>query len=90
MGEPAEEPQFELDVGDAEETEVELEQPEETPEPEEPAVEVEQETSPDDEIAEYSESVQKRMDESLKYAVKKALRRGLKNLPLQLLPYIKT
>ena len=62
MGEPAEEPQFELDVGDAEETEVELEQPEETPEPEEPAVEVEQETSPDDEIAEYSESVQKRIN----------------------------
>jgi|TARA_R100000149_G_scaffold22560_1_gene8528 hypothetical protein len=62
MGEPAEEPQFELDVGDAEETEVELEQPEETPEPEEPAVEVEQETSSDDEIAEYSESVQKRIN----------------------------
>ena len=62
MGEPAEEPQFELDVGDAEETEVELEQPEETPEPEEPAVEVEQETSTDDEIAEYSESVQKRIN----------------------------
>ena len=29
MGEPAEEPQFELDVGDAEATEVEIEQPEE-------------------------------------------------------------
>ena len=29
MGEPAEEPQVELDVGDAEATEVELEQPEE-------------------------------------------------------------
>lgn len=36
-----------------------------------------------------TEAVQKRMDESLKYAVKKALRRGLKNLPLQLLPYVK-
>ena len=62
MGEPAEEPQFELDVGDAEETEVKLEQPEEASEPEEPAVEVEQETSSDDEIAEYSESVQKRIN----------------------------
>ena len=62
MGEPAEEPQFELDVGDAEETEVELEQPEEASEPEEPAVEVEQEASSDDEIAEYSESVQKRIN----------------------------
>ena len=62
MGEPAEEPQFELDVGDAEETEVELEQPEEASEPEEPAVEVEQEASSDEEIAEYSESVQKRIN----------------------------
>ena len=68
MGEPAEEPQFELDVGDAEATEVELEQPEEenvprgTTDPEEPTVEVEQEASSDDEIAEYSESVQKRIN----------------------------
>jgi hypothetical protein len=68
MGEPAEEPQFELDVGDAEATEVELEQPEEenvprgTTDSEEPAVEVEQEASSDDEIAEYSESVQKRIN----------------------------
>ena len=35
-------------------------------------------------------AVQKRMDESLKYAVKKAQRRGLKNLPPQLLPYVKS
>ncbi len=68
MGEPAEEPQFELDVGDAEATEVELEQPEEenvprgTTDSEESAVEVEQEASSDDEIAEYSESVQKRIN----------------------------
>ena len=63
------EPQFELDVGDAEETEVELEQPEEEdvprgtsePEPEsEPEVEVVEETSKEDaEIEQYSESVQK-------------------------------
>ena len=68
MGEPAEEGQFELDVGDAEATEIELEQPEEenvprgTTDSEEPAVEVEQEASSDDEIAEYSESVQKRIN----------------------------
>ena len=67
MGEPAEEPQFELDVGDAEATEVEIEQPEEdvprgTTDSEEPTVEVEQEASSDDEIAEYSESVQKRIN----------------------------
>ncbi|MCH8824179.1 MAG: hypothetical protein IH984_11810 [Planctomycetes bacterium] len=36
-----------------------------------------------------TEAVQKRMDESIKYAVKKAQRRGLKNLPPQLLPYVK-
>ena len=34
MAEPAEEGQFELDVGDAEATEIELEQPEEAEEPE--------------------------------------------------------
>ena len=68
MGEPAEEPQFELDVGDAEATEVELEQPGEENVPrgttasEEPAIEIEQESSPDDEVAEYSESVQKRIN----------------------------
>ena len=66
------EPQFELDVGDAEETEVELEQPEEEdvprgtsePEPEsEPEVEVVEETSKEDaEIEQYSESVQKRIN----------------------------
>ena len=68
MAEPAEEGQFELDVGDAEATEVELEQPEEkdvprgTTDSEEPAVEVEQEAPPEDELAEYSESVQKRIN----------------------------
>ena len=67
MGEPAEEPQFELDVGDAEATEVEIEQPEEdvprgTIASEEPEIEIEQEASSDDEIAEYSESVQKRIN----------------------------
>jgi len=68
MAEPAEEGQFELDVGDAEATEVELKQPEEenvprgTTDSEEPTVEVEQEASSDDEIAEYSESVQKRIN----------------------------
>lgn len=72
MAEPAEEGQFELDVGDAEATEIELEQPEEAEEPEknvprgtsEPEVEVEQETAPEseDEMAQYSESVQKRIN----------------------------
>ena len=67
MGKPAEEPQFELDVGDAEATEVEIEQPEEdvprgTIASEEPEIEIEQEASSDDEIAEYSESVQKRIN----------------------------
>tara|TARA_R100001015_G_C4632988_1_gene197299 strand:+ start:3701 stop:4621 length:921 start_codon:yes stop_codon:yes gene_type:complete len=67
MGEPAEEPQFELDVGDAEATEVEIEQPEEdvpreTIASEQPEIEIEQEASSDDEIAEYSESVQKRIN----------------------------
>ena len=67
MGEPAEEPQFELDVGDAEATEVEIEQPEQdvprgTTDSEEPAIEVEQEAASDDEMAEYSESVQKRIN----------------------------
>jgi len=68
MAEPAEEGQFELDVGDAEATEVELEQPEEknvprgTSEPE-PEVEVVEETSKEDsEIEQYSESVQKRIN----------------------------
>ena len=68
MAEPAEEGQFELDVGDAEATEVELEQPEKedvprgTSEPE-PEVEVVEETSKEDsEIEQYSESVQKRIN----------------------------
>tara|TARA_B100000902_G_scaffold160873_1_gene156447 strand:+ start:6812 stop:7753 length:942 start_codon:yes stop_codon:yes gene_type:complete len=68
------EPQFELDVGDAEETEVELEQPEKEdvprgtsdpePEPEpKPEVEVVEESSKEDEeIEQYSESVQKRIN----------------------------
>ena len=70
MAEPAEEGQFELDVGDAEATEIELEQPEEenvprgTSESEsEPEVEVVEETSKQDsEIEQYSESVQKRIN----------------------------
>ena len=68
MAEPAEEGQFELDVGDAEATEVELEQPEEedvprgTSEPK-PEVEVVEEASKEDsEIEQYSESVQKRIN----------------------------
>ena len=32
-------------------------------------------------------AVQKRMDEAVRYAVRKALRRGLKSLPQQLVPY---
>ena len=61
------EPQFELDVGDAEETEVELEQPEKEDVPRgttEPEIEVVQEESSkeDSEIEQYSESVQKRIN----------------------------
>jgi len=61
------EPQFELDVGDAEETEVEVAQPQEdvprgTSEPES-EIEVVEETSKEDaEIEQYSESVQKRIN----------------------------
>ena len=68
MAEPAEEGQFELDVGDAEATEIELEQPEEENVPRgtsesEPEVEVVEETSKEDsEIEQYSESVQKRIN----------------------------
>jgi len=67
------EPQFELDVGDAEETEVEVKQPQEdvtrgTSEPKSepepgPEIEVVEETSKEDEeIEQYSESVQKRIN----------------------------
>lgn len=69
MAEPAEEGQFELDVGDAEATEIELEEPEKPQKnvprgTSEPEVEVEQETAPEseDEMAQYSESVQKRIN----------------------------
>ena len=71
MAEPAEKGQFELDVGDAEATEIELEQPEEpktdaleaSEEPETDAPEVEVESSElEDEHAQYSESVQKRIN----------------------------
>jgi len=66
MAEPAEEGQFELDVGDAEATEIELEQPEEKDVPRgtsEPEVEVVEEASKEDsEIEQYSESVQKRIN----------------------------
>lgn len=56
MANAAEEAQFELDVGDAQETEVELEQPEETEEVATNAPAEEQE------IEQYSESVQKRIN----------------------------
>ena len=72
MAEPAEKGQFELDVGDAEATEIELEQPEEPetdapeaseePETDAPEVEVESSSEPEDEHAQYSESVQKRIN----------------------------
>jgi len=35
-----------------------------------------------------TEGVEKRMRESMRYAVEKARRRGLKNLPMELLPYL--
>tara|TARA_R100001440_G_scaffold2563_1_gene7201 strand:- start:942 stop:1877 length:936 start_codon:yes stop_codon:yes gene_type:complete len=72
MAEPAEKGQFELDVGDAEATEVELKQPEEENVPRgtsapELEVEVVEEASKeaskeDEEIEQYSESVQKRIN----------------------------
>lgn len=69
MANAAEEGQFELDVGDAEATEIELEQSEKenvprgTPEPEPEIEVVEQEASKEDsEIEQYSDSVQKRIN----------------------------
>ena len=67
MANAAEDTQFELDVGDAEETEVELEQPQETPS--QTSLEIEEEpessanqSSDDAEIEQYSESVKKRIN----------------------------
>lgn len=67
MANAAEEAQFELDVGDAEATEVELEQPEEKNVPRgtsEAEIEVVEENSAneDSEVEQYSESVQKRIN----------------------------
>jgi len=69
MANAAEDTQFELDVGDAEETEVELEQPQETQEtPTQPSLEIEEPEpevslpSDDAEIEQYSESVKKRIN----------------------------
>lgn len=67
MADAAEEAQFELDVGDAEATEVELEQPEEKDVPRgtsEAEIEVVEENSAneDSEVEQYSESVQKRIN----------------------------
>ena len=60
MADAAEEAQFELDVGDAQETEVELEQPEQEEQPEEQAAQ--QPAQEEQEIEQYSESVQKRIN----------------------------
>ena len=67
MADAAEEAQFELDVGDAEATEVELEQPEEKNVPRgtsEPEIDVVEEApaTEDSEVEQYSESVQKRIN----------------------------
>ncbi len=67
MADAAEEAQFELDVGDAEATEVELEQPEEKDVPRgtsEPEIDVVEEVpaNEDSEVEQYSESVQKRIN----------------------------
>tara|TARA_R110001592_G_scaffold274704_1_gene541681 strand:+ start:630 stop:1547 length:918 start_codon:yes stop_codon:yes gene_type:complete len=67
MADAAEEAQFELDVGDAEATEVELDQPEEKDVPRgttESEIEVVEENSAneDSEVEQYSESVQKRIN----------------------------
>jgi len=60
MANAAEEAQFELDVGDAQETEVELEQPEQEEQPEEQTAQ--QPAQEEQEIEQYSESVQKRIN----------------------------
>ena len=68
MADAAEEAQFELDVGDAEETEVELQQPEEQEDvprgTKQPEVEVAEEAPAKEEaeMEQYSESVQKRIN----------------------------
>tara|TARA_B100001059_G_scaffold225345_1_gene252431 strand:- start:2569 stop:3486 length:918 start_codon:yes stop_codon:yes gene_type:complete len=67
MADAAEEAQFELDVGDAEATEVELEQPEEKDVPRGtsgPEIDVVEEApaTEDSEVEQYSESVQKRIN----------------------------
>jgi hypothetical protein len=65
MADAAEEAQFELDVGDAEETEVEVEQPEDVPRgTQESEVEVAEEAPAKEEaeMEQYSESVQKRIN----------------------------
>jgi len=68
MADAAEEAQFELDVGDAEETEVELQQPEEQKDvprgTKQPEVEVAEEAPAKEEaeMEQYSESVQKRIN----------------------------
>jgi hypothetical protein len=65
MADAAEEAQFELDVGDAEETEVEVEQPEDVPRgTQQSEVEVAEEAPAKEEaeMEQYSESVQKRIN----------------------------
>ena len=67
MANAAEDTQFELDVGDAEETEVELEAPQEEETPTEEVVDTtaQEDTAPssdDEEMEQYSESVKKRIN----------------------------
>jgi hypothetical protein len=64
MADAAEEAQFELDVGDAEETEVEVEQPQNVPRGTQQEVEVAEEAPAKEEaeMEQYSESVQKRIN----------------------------
>ena len=67
MANAAEDTQFELDVGDAEETEVELESPQEEETPTEEVVDTtaQEDTAPssdDEEMEQYSESVKKRIN----------------------------
>jgi len=65
MANAAEDTQYELDVGDAEETEVEVEQPEDVPRgTQQPEVEVAEEAPAKEEaeMEQYSESVQKRIN----------------------------
>ena len=64
MADAAEEAQFELDVGDAQETEVEVEQPQNVPRGTQQEVEVAEEAPAKEEaeMEQYSESVQKRIN----------------------------